>query len=65
MKLGEILLNKNLLTPEQLDSLLQQQQQAQKKLGELLLEAGLIAPETLKMALKEQYWRRNGFWVIK
>jgi mannitol/fructose-specific phosphotransferase system IIA component (Ntr-type) len=64
MRLGEILLNKKLLTPEQLESLLQQQQRAKKKLGELLLEAGLITPEALEMALKEQYWRRNGFWVI-
>jgi hypothetical protein len=64
MKLGEILVSHKLLTAEQLNSLLQQQQPAKKKLGELLLETRLIAPETLEMALKEQYWRRNGFWVI-
>jgi hypothetical protein len=42
MKLGEILLNKKLLTPEQLHSLLPQQPETGKKLGELRkLDAGI------------------------
>ena len=64
MKLGEILLNKKLLTPEQLDSLLPQQPETGKKLGELLREQQWISSEDLERALQEQYWRRNGYWVI-
>jgi hypothetical protein len=64
MKLGEILVSHRLLTVEQLESLLLKQQRGKKKLGELLLEALLITPEALEMGLKEQYWRRNGYWVI-
>jgi hypothetical protein len=64
MKLGEILVSRRLLTVEQLEAVLEQQQIANKKLGELLLEFGLISPEALQRALQEQYWRRNGYWVI-
>lgn len=34
------------------------------KLGELLLSHALITEGQLKQALREQYWRRNGYWVI-
>jgi hypothetical protein len=64
MKLGEILLNKKLLTPEQLHSLLPQQPETGKKLGELLREQQWVSSEDLEKALPEQYWRRNGYWVI-
>lgn len=64
MRLGEILLEKNLLTPHQLNLALSQQRETGKKLGELLRERQWISAETLEMALKEQYWRRNGFWII-
>ena len=64
MLLGEILIRKKLLTSNQLNSILTQQNKTQKKLGEFLLDLGLISAEELKKALQEQYWRRNGYWVI-
>jgi hypothetical protein len=33
-------------------------------LGELLLQKGWLTEEQLKQALQEQYWRKEGFWVI-
>lgn len=51
-KLGQILIRKNLITSEQLNSILNQQQKTKKKLGELLLENGLISAEELEKALQ-------------
>lgn len=62
-KLGWILIQKRWISAPQLQMLLAQQPCA-KKLGELLLEQSLISEEQLDIALKEQYWRRNGYWVI-
>ncbi len=62
--LGEILIRKNLITSEQLISILIQQKTVKKKLGELLLDLGLISTQQLEKALQEQYWRQNGYWVI-
>ena len=64
MLLGEILIRKNLITCQQLSSILTQQEKNRKKVGELLLDLRLIAAEELEKALQEQYWRRNGYWVI-
>ena len=62
--LGWILLNKKLISPEQLASALATQALCQRKLGEVLVEQQLISNNQLEQALKEQYWRRNGYWVI-
>ncbi len=64
MLLGEILIRKNLISCQQLNSILTQQQTTKKKLGESLLEDGLISAEELEKALQEQYWRQHGYWVI-
>jgi hypothetical protein len=63
-KLGWILVNKKTISQSQLESVLNRQLRENKKLGELLLEQHLISDEELQLALKEQYWRRNGYWVI-
>ena len=63
-KLGWILVNKKIISPTQLESALNLQSYENKKLGELLVEQQLISSEELELALKEQYWRRNGYWVI-
>ena len=63
-KLGWILIQKRWITSAQLQMTLAQQLDCSKKLGELLLERSLISQEQLNQALKEQYWRRNGYWVI-
>ena len=64
MLLGEILIQKNLFSYQQLNSVLTQQQKNNKKLGELLLDLKLISVQELEKALQEQYWRQNGYWVI-
>lgn len=64
VKLGWILVNKKILSQAQLESVLTIQFRHDKKLGELLLEQKLITHKQLEQALKEQYWRRNGYWVI-
>ena len=63
-KLGWILVNKKMISHSQLEFALNLQFCENKKLGELLVEQKLISREELELALKEQYWRRNGYWVI-
>lgn len=63
-KLGWILVNKKTISPAQLESALTVHFYDEKKLGELLVEQHLISHNELEQALKEQYWRRNGYWVI-
>jgi hypothetical protein len=64
MLLGQILVKKKWISPNQLEQAIDQQSVKSQKLGEMLLQDGLIANEQLEQALKEQYWRKNGFWVI-
>ncbi len=64
MLLGEILIRKNLISCQQLNAIVTQQRTTKKKLGELLLDLELISAEELEKALQEQYWRKNGYWVI-
>ncbi|MGO9014489.1 MAG: chemotaxis protein CheA [Dissulfurispiraceae bacterium] len=49
-KLGEILIERGDLTPDDLEKILSEQ----KKLGELLIEKGLISPDKIESALLEQ-----------
>jgi len=63
-KLGWILIQNRWISPAQLQSILAEQLQSHRKLGELLLSSALITEGQLKQALREQYWRRNGYWVI-
>jgi hypothetical protein len=62
--LGWILVQHGWVSQAQLDSALETQSFQQKPLGEMLLEQHLISEADLHQALKEQYWRRNGYWVI-
>lgn len=64
MKLGEILLRKRLVSPQQLEQVLAVQPFHSKKLGELLLELEILSAEELASSLQEQSWRKNGFWII-
>ncbi len=63
--IGDILLKRQLITPAQLKCALSQQTIQERRLGEILIDLGLISPNELENALQEQYWRRNGFWVLK
>lgn len=67
-KLGWILIRNRWISAAQLQASLtaqiQVRQNSPQKLGELLLSGALITEGQLKQALREQYWRRNGYWVI-
>lgn len=57
MKIGEILVRRNLITQEQLNAALKYQQQDEQKLGQLLISSGFLTSDVLNQALYEQYWR--------
>jgi hypothetical protein len=65
MRLGQVLLRKQLLSQRQLEIALLQQKSRQRLLGELLLEKCLISHDELAQALLEQQWRKDGWWVIE
>ena len=62
--LGWILLRKGWITPAQLEMALHSQQTIATPLGTLLMQDSLLPSEQLDLALKEQFWRRNGYWVM-
>ncbi|NEN95675.1 MAG: hypothetical protein F6K50_09080 [Moorea sp. SIO3I7] len=64
MQLGKILVRKRLISPIQLNTALEIQSLTGIKLGEILVTKELIESQDLEQALLEQYWRKNGFWVI-
>lgn len=53
-RLGQILIRRGLLSPEQLEEALETHAQTGQKLGEILLQAGTISEEDLRSALREQ-----------
>jgi murein DD-endopeptidase MepM/ murein hydrolase activator NlpD len=57
VRVGEVLLQKGLITPEQVQSALATQKSSQQKLGEILVQQGLVTPTQLRQALNEQGWR--------
>lgn len=64
MKLGEILIRRNIISSQQLQQALKAQDSRNKKIGEILVREGFIEPQQLQEAILEQYWRNKGFWVI-
>lgn len=64
MKLGEILIRRRIVSPQQIEQVLNQQLIHSQLLGELLIDFEVISREDLTAALQEQRWRREGFWVI-
>lgn len=64
MKIGEILIRRQLISQAQLDQAIDIQASCRQKLGELLLFQGWIQQDDLEVALREQYWRQNGYWII-
>jgi hypothetical protein len=65
MKLGEVLLRKQLVSRRRLEVILHHQECYGRPLGELLLEKCLISHDDLAQALREQQWRKDGWWVIE
>ncbi|MCM8831021.1 MAG: hypothetical protein NC918_02370 [Candidatus Omnitrophica bacterium] len=54
-KLGQILLNKKLITPEALELVLEEQKNTNEFLGELLIKYNYIKEKDLLIALSEQF----------
>ncbi|MBI3893913.1 MAG: hypothetical protein HY303_20535, partial [Candidatus Wallbacteria bacterium] len=55
-RIGEILISKGLITPQQLESALAiQREDRSKRVGEIWVEAGIITEEVLSRALAFQY----------
>ncbi len=53
LKIGELLLKKGLITEDQLNKALEEQQKSGKRLGDILVEQGFIDRETLERMLSE------------
>jgi hypothetical protein len=64
MKLGQILIKKRLISPQDLQQTDQMQSQVACPLGELLQQQGMLTDNDLDRALQEQTWQRQGYWVI-
>ncbi|MCA1932438.1 MAG: hypothetical protein LDL13_02530 [Calditerrivibrio sp.] len=54
-KLGEILIEKKILSPQDLEQLLQKQKVTKEKLGDLVVKSGFISSEDLMKIVAEQY----------
>jgi len=63
-KLGEILIEGNLVSEQQLIAALSVQENSKKPLGEILIEQGYIAREKLEGALAKQYGSKLGEILI-
>lgn len=61
MKLGQILLRKQLISETALLEILNTKMASKNRLGEVLINRKLITESQLQEALQEQYWRRHGF----
>lgn len=55
LKIGQILINMNAITPDVLQNALSKQKSVQKRLGEILLEEQQITEQTLCLALGKQF----------
>ena len=54
-RLGELLVQRHLITPEQLEQVLLEQRSTGQFLGTMLLRLGLITPEALLVTLAQQF----------
>ena len=54
-RIGEILIARHLITPQQLEQALSQQRSTKEFLGAILIRMGLIKPDTLLATLSEQF----------
>ena len=52
--LGELFVQRGLVTPDDLESALEEQAQTDRRLGEILVERGLVSAADLRQALMEQ-----------
>lgn len=64
IRIGELLVQKKIVSYYQLQMALELQRIHRQKLGEIFVQKNLLSLEDLERTLKEQYWRNAGFWVI-
>jgi murein DD-endopeptidase MepM/ murein hydrolase activator NlpD len=57
VRVGDVLIQKGLITSADLAQALLEQRKTQVKLGEILVQQGLLTHKQLRMALDEQQWR--------
>ena len=65
MRLGEMLIDRNMLLPEQLEQALERQHVTGRRLGQILVEMGFVTPEEILELVSEQFetphvWLRKG-----
>jgi murein DD-endopeptidase MepM/ murein hydrolase activator NlpD len=60
VRVGDLLIQKGLITADNLRQALLEQQESHEKLGEILIQQGVLTRRQLKAALSEQRWRN---WV--
>jgi hypothetical protein len=65
LKLGQILVEKKLISSAQLQDVIKLQNLGQKKLGEILVLQGAIRPEELRKALQEQLEQQSHEYQLK
>ncbi len=65
LKLGQILVEKRLISSAQLQDVIQLQILGQKKLGEILVLQGAIRPQDLQTALQEQIEQQSREYRLK
>ena len=54
IRIGDILINEGIISPEQLDEALAKQRENKKRLGEILVNDGYVTDETMANALCHQ-----------
>ena len=64
MKLGEILIRRNVINPDQINQAIQIQQTVHQKLGKILIDCYYLDSDVLERSLQEQYWRSKNKWII-
>ena len=57
MKLGEILLCRNIISSHQLNQAMQIQSSKHQQLGKILIDHPCLTAYELERSLQEQYWR--------
>ena len=55
MKIGEALIKAGLITQEQLDQALEEQQKSNDRLGDIFLRKGLVSPEQIAPVLAKYF----------
>jgi N-acetylglucosaminyldiphosphoundecaprenol N-acetyl-beta-D-mannosaminyltransferase len=63
VKLGELLVDNHVISPNQLRKLLTRQEVNHKRLGEILAQEKILSSKQIEQFLLEQYWRHQGLWL--